>query len=60
MIPLDTGCKSNIDKMVRRRLTQTSYVRSVEVLCPRGLKHKIKEIKVTKTRNGNRSALNDA
>ena len=45
--------------MVRRRLTQTSNVRSIYVLYPRGLKRKLKEIRVIITRNGKRSALND-
>ena len=45
--------------MVRRRLTQTSNVRSIYVLYPGGLKRKLKEIRVIITRNGKRSALND-
>ena len=45
--------------MVRRRLTQTSNVRSIYVLYPGGLKRKLKEIRVIITRNRKRSALND-
>ena len=59
MIPLNTGRKSNVNKMVRRRLRQTSYVRFIYVLYPGGLKRKLKEIRVIITRNGKRSALND-
>lgn len=51
--------KSNVNKMVRRRLRQTSNVRSIYVLYPGGLKRKLKEIRVIITRNGKRSALND-
>ena len=51
--------KSNVNKMVRRRLRQTSNVRSIYVLYPGGLKRKLKEIRVIITRNGKRSAVND-